>query len=230
MDGMGDNSGMKKYRPFLILFVILVLPILVYVFVKNFGTQLYHPLKTLSPKIQNPDGSPDSVYKTVGNFAFPSQTGDTITLDSLRGKIWVADVFFSTCPGICPKLSAAMRKVQDRFKSDNDIRFVSITVDPENDSIPVLREYADRYDAIDHKWYFLTGPRDEIYRFAHQEFFFSATEDENAEIKFIHDKTLRLVDKEGKFRGMFYDGTNPVEVDSVISHIDLLKLEYNQRK
>lgn len=220
---------MRKIRPILILFVILVMPLLVYLLLKT-GTHRVKPLKILSPMIANPDGSPDSVYKTVGDFAFPSQTGDTITLDSLEGSIWVADVFFTTCPGICPKLSSGLQTIQEYYADDPEVKFLSISVDPETDSVPALREYADRYEAIDHKWYMVTGNKEELYKFAHEEFFFSATEDSTQEIVFVHDKTLRLVDKDGRFRGKFYDGTDNTEVDSVITHIKLLKREYAQDK
>jgi protein SCO1/2 len=170
------------------------------------------------------------LYKTVGDFKCVSQTGDTITQAVFDDKIWVADVFFTTCTSICPKLSKGLSTVQDYFKNDDEVKFLSISVDPETDSVPVLRAYADEYGAIDNKWYMVTGNKNELFKFAHEEFFFSATEDEDKEIKFVHDNTLRLVDKEGRFRGMFYDGTNQFEVDSLISHIKLLKLEYAQNK
>jgi|NOAtaT_6_FD_contig_61_1951495_length_3198_multi_4_in_0_out_0_3 protein SCO1/2 len=219
----------KKIGPFAVLFIILVLPLIAY-FVLKTGTHRVAPLKILSPKIASPDGSPDSVFKSVGPFAFVSQNGDVITQDSLAGFIFVADVFFSTCPGICPKMSAGMQKIQDAYRNDPTVKLLSISVDPEHDSVPVLRDYADRYEAVDHKWYFLTGNKKEIYQFAHQEFFFRATEDSTQEIQFVHDNTLRLVDKEGRFRGMFYDGTNTTEVDSAIAHIKVLQREYDQDK
>ncbi len=220
---------MQKLRPILILFTIIVLPVITY-FVLRTGTHRVNPLRILSPKIANPDGSPDSVFKTVGQFAFPNQLGQTVTRDSLLGNIYVVDVFFSTCPGICPKMSAGFAKIQEAFRSTPYVKLLSISVDPEYDSIPVLREYADRYEAIDHKWHFITGNKKDIYEFAHKEFFFRATEDSTQEIRFIHDNTYRLVDKEGRFRGNYYDGTNPTEVDSVIAHIKVLQREYAQEK
>jgi protein SCO1/2 len=219
----------KKLGPFITLFVILILPLITY-FVLKTGTHRVSPLKILSPKILNPDGSPDSLYKTVGPFSFRDQNGTTVTLDTFLNHIYVVDVFFSTCPGICPKMSAGMQKIQESFRTQADVKLLSISVDPENDSIPVLRDYADRYEAIDHKWYFITGNKRDIYEFAHREFYFKATEDSTQEIRFVHDNTLRLVDKEGKFRGLYYDGTNPTEVDSAISHIKVLQREYAQDK
>ncbi len=181
-------------------------------------------------KIPNPNGGADSVIKTVGNFSFVSQTGATITRDSLKGKIWVADVFFSTCTGICPKLSSGMEKIQEAFRGDPEVKFVSFTVDPEYDSIPVLRSYADQYNATDHQWYFLTGNKTDLYRVETEEFFFSHTEADDRTVKFVHDGKLRLVDKEGRFRGAFYDGLEATEIDSVIAHIKLLKREYAENQ
>lgn len=221
---------MKKFRPFIILFLILGLPLVVYVFMRGFSVQHYKPIKILSPKYANPDGSLDSLYKTVGDFSFINQNGETVNRAMYNDKIWVADVFFTTCPGICPKLSNGLHTIQDYFKDDAEVMFLSISVDPETDSVPALRAYADQYEAIDGKWNLITGNKEKLYKFAHEEFFFSATEDENEEIKFVHDNTIRLIDKEGRFRGMYYDGTNQFEVDSVISHIKLLKLEYAEQK
>ncbi len=153
-----------------------------------------------------------------------------ISRDSLRGKIWVADVFFSTCTGICPKLSEGMQRIQQAFKGDPEIKLVSFTVDPEYDSIPVLQSYAASYGAVDHQWYFLTGNKSDLYRVETEEFFFSHTEDEDQTVKFVHDGKLRLVDKEGRFRGSFYDGLETADVDSVIAHIKLLKREYAEIK
>lgn len=179
-------------------------------------------------KVPNPNGGQDSVIRTVGAFAFTSQAGVTITHDSLRGKIWVADVFFTTCTSICPKLSSGLQRIQTAFKGDPEVKLVSFSVDPDYDSLPILRDYAAHYGALDHQWYMLTGDKTELYRVEHEEFFFSATEDEDQTIKFVHDNTLRLVDKEGRFRGRFYDGTDPADVDAVIQDIQQLKNEYAQ--
>jgi protein SCO1/2 len=188
-----------------------------------------HLVDILPIKTPNPNGG-DSLQKVVGDFAFTSQLGETITTDSLRGKIWVADVFFSTCTGICPQLSAGMQRIQAAVKGDPDIRLVSFTVDPDYDSIPVLQAYADQYGAVDHQWHFLTGAKADLYRVETEEFFFSHTEDEDRTVKFVHDGKLRLVDKEGRFRGKFYDGLDAADVDLVIEHIKLLKREYAEVK
>ncbi len=197
----------------------------------GFAPDSKKPLVAILPiKVPNPSGGADSVIKVVGDFAFVSQTGKTITRDSLKGKIWVADVFFTTCQGICPKLSTGLRRIQDAFRGDPEVELVSFTVDPEYDSLPILQAYARQYGAVDGQWHFLTGNKTDLYRVETEEFFFSHTEDEDKTVKFVHDGKLRLVDKEGRFRGKFYDGLDAAEVDSVIAHIKLLKREYAQNQ
>jgi protein SCO1/2 len=208
---------------------LLLGPLLVFM-VCNTATQNYKPVKYMSPKLPNPDGGPDSVYKRVGDFKFVSQTGDTITQDTFKNCIWVANVFFSRCQGICPKISSALTRVQENFKDVKDIKYLSITVDPENDSVQVLEAYAAQFGAIPHKWYLVTGDKAELYRFAMEDFFFKAFEDENDPLGFIHDETLRLVDKNGVFRGEFYDGTNNIEVDRMIEDIRVLYAEHVAQK
>lgn len=228
--------GSKSYaRPLLLLAAVLagagiIYLALVYANVTSAAADGQASGVPLIPiKVPNPAGG-DSTYKTVGPFAFTSQNGVTITRDSLTGKIWVADVFFTTCQGICPKLSTGLQRVKEAFTGDPEVRLVSFTVDPEYDSLPVLREYAGRYGAVDHQWHLLTGEKAELYRVETEEFFFSHTEDEDSVVKFVHDGKLRLVDKEGRFRGKFYDGTDPADVDSLIVDIKRLKNEYAQDK
>ncbi|MBP6638785.1 MAG: SCO family protein [Bacteroidia bacterium] len=225
----------KNARPLFILATILIgagisYMIMYYVVGVPTTSPIGTSVKILPIMVPNPDGGQDSVIKTVGKFSFVSQTGNTITQDSLRGKIWVADVFFTTCTSICPKLSQGLQKIQTAFADDPEVKLVSFSVDPEYDSLSILQAYAAQYGARPHQWYMLTGNKTDLYKVEHEDFFFSATEDEDKTIKFVHDNTLRLVDKEGRFRGGFYDGTNPVEVDSVIADIKRLKNEYAQKK
>jgi protein SCO1 len=217
------------------LLVVAGLSFLVYYYAVGFeskaaSTATASAVPVMPIKVPNPQGGRDSVIKTIGPFSFTSQTGAAITQDSLKGKIWVADVFFTTCQSICPKLSSGLQRIQNAFKGDPEVRLVSFSVDPDYDSIPVLQTYAAQYGALDHQWYLLTGDKATLYKVEHEDYFFSAMEDEDKTIKFVHDNTLRLVDKEGRFRGRFYDGTDPADVDAVIADIQKLKDEYAQNK
>jgi protein SCO1 len=178
--------------------------------------------------VPNPSGGTDSTIKVVGDFTFTNQMGDPISRADLQGKIWVADVFFTTCQGICPQLSAGFQKVQSAFAGDPEVKLVSFTVDPEYDSISVMHDYGKLYGADNSQWYFLTGNKTALYEVETEEFFFSHTADEDQTVKFVHDGKVRLIDKEGRFRGTFYDGLDPLEVDSLIADIKRLKNEYAQ--
>lgn len=218
---------MRKARPFIILFIMLGAPLIV-VFMLDTGTHHKELIPVLSPKYPDPGGGLDSLYHTIGDFSFTTQNGQTFTQDSLDDHIYVADVFFTTCPGICPQLSNNLREVQRYLEEANDtiVKIVSFSVDPETDSVATLRAYADEYGIKDQRWYLLTGNKEQLYDVAHNDFFFSATEDSTEAIRFVHDETLRLIDKEGRIRGEFYNGTDEEQIKTLIDHIKLLKFEY----
>jgi cytochrome oxidase Cu insertion factor (SCO1/SenC/PrrC family) len=219
---------MRKAGTYIVLFIVLILPLVIYVVLKTQFTHVMQPLRIISEKIANPGGSPDSVYKNVGDFAFPSQTGDTVTLDSFRNSIWVANVFSTECAGSCPEVSQGVRDIQRYYRKFPDIRFLSISIDPEADSLPALQKYAKNYEVTENKWWLITGDRSKIQRFAREEFGFGGPIDDTT-AAFKPEYTLRLVDREGHFRGNIYNGANKTDVDSVISHIRLLQREYEQK-
>lgn len=189
------------------------------------------PVPHLGPKFPVPGNETDSIWHTVGDFSFTNQDGKTVTRADYQDKIWVADVFFTSCPGICPKLTEGFTKVQEAFKADPEIMLLSITVDPEKDSLQVLADYASQHGAISGKWNLVTGNKKDLYKFANSQFFFKAFEGEDGELGFVHDENYRLMDKEGKLRGTWhYDGTDPVMVDSLIADIKRVKSEYNKGK
>jgi protein SCO1/2 len=219
---------MRKAGPFIVLFIILGLPLVIYFFLRT-GTHVVQPLRIFSEKIANPGGGPDSVYKTINDFAFVGQSGDTVTLDSFKGSIWVANVFTTACPDHCPVMTQGIRDIQDYYRNFPDVRFLSISVDSANDSLPALREFANDFEAMENKWFFISGPDEKIHRFAYEEFGFGSALDDTTNA-FKADFSLRLVDREGRMRGYAYDGSLRRDIDSVISHIVLLQREYEQQR
>lgn len=170
----------------------------------------------------------DSVYHVVPNFKFQTQNGDSLELDSLRGSIYVADFFFATCPGICPKLSNSLERVQSSFIKDRNFKIISFTVDPEKDSIEALRRYADLHNAIPGKWYFLRGSQQSIFKLAYDGFFVTAKPDEDGGPEaFIHSEKLVLVDWNGNIRG-YYSGVDSASVNKLMGDIVLL-LRYTEK-
>ncbi len=161
-------------------------------------------------------------------FELINQNGDTIREEDLAGKIFVADFFFTSCPGICKDMAGQKRRLQEEFKDDSDFVLLSHSVTPVADSVPVLHEYAELQGAIDGKWQLLTGPKKEIYKLARQSYF--AVLDEGGkgdETDFIHTENFVLVDPNKRIRG-YYDGTSKEDVDRLIRDIGVLKEEYER--
>lgn len=164
----------------------------------------------------------------VGKFSFKDQDNQLITNDIVKGKIWVAEYFFTTCTNICIDMNQQMKKVQAHFKNDEDIKILSFTVDPVNDTSEQLKKYADEHGAINGKWFFLTGEKEQLYNFARQSIFVlkpaEAANLGDAGSDFIHTNNFVLIDKVGRIRG-YYDGTKSEEVEQLIKDIQLLKQE-----
>ncbi|QDA61697.1 SCO family protein [Hymenobacter jejuensis] len=174
-------------------------------------------------------GAADTVYATIPNFTLTDQAGKTVTNDTFRGKVYVADFFFATCPSICPKMQSEMLRVYEKYKGDPRVVFLSHTIDPEHDSIPVLRDYAERLGVKDaSRWHFATAPHDTIFNLA-RAYMTGAMRDKQAAGGFAHNGTFALVDPERHVRGL-YDGMVPAEVDRLIQELPILLQEVEASK
>lgn len=164
----------------------------------------------------------DSVYHKVPNMKFQTQSGDSLELDSLKGNLYVANFFFATCPGICPKLSNSMERVQSAFIKDEKFKMLSITVDPERDSVQALRGYADNHNAIPGKWYYLRGSQQNISELAGKGLYITARPGDPGDAEaFVHSEKLVMVDWEGNIRG-YYSGIDSLSVNKMMADIVLL--------
>jgi protein SCO1/2 len=161
----------------------------------------------------------------VGDFSFLNQEGENISLNDVRGKVFVAEYFFTTCGTICPIMNQQMQRVAQAYASENDFRILSFTVDPKTDTVEQMKRYATAHGADAKKWYFLTGTQEKLYALARKSFFvLKPAEAENqgdVGSDFIHTNNFVLVDKQLRIRG-YYDGTNPKEVTGLIEDIGLL--------
>ncbi|NLR59629.1 SCO family protein [Chitinophaga polysaccharea] len=160
---------------------------------------------------------------TVQGFSFTDQDGKTKAKADVEGKIYVAEFFFTTCTGICPKMNANMDQVYAKYKDKPDFLILSHTVDPDHDSVPILKAYADKHKADSKNWWFLTGDKKQLYRMARQAYLvddgtYTGEED------FVHTQWFALVDKQGRIRGL-YEGTKKQDVDKLITDIDRLMEE-----
>ena len=164
----------------------------------------------------------------IGNFSFLNQDGIVITQQDVKGKVFVAEYFFTTCGTICPIMNVQMQRVHKAFQANNNVRILSFTVDPKVDTVAQMKRYAVAHGADAKSWFFLTGTQEKLYELARKSFFvLKPAETENqgdVGSDFIHTNNFVLVDKEMRIRG-YYDGTNSKEVDELIGDIALLVKE-----
>lgn len=156
-----------------------------------------------------------AVYGRAPEFILTERGGHNFSEKNLLGKPWVADFIFTSCAGQCPLMSLEMRKLQKNFPEATGLQFVSFTVDPDRDTPQVLSQYADRYEAEKNRWFFLTGPKQEINRILGQFFLSPAEEPAMHSIRFI------LVDGEGQIRG-YYDSSDPGSIKQLIHDAGIL--------
>ncbi len=160
-------------------------------------------------------------FKTVSVFNFLNQDNKSFGTEDIKGKVWVADFFFTRCPTICPAMTNNLQDVQDAYLDNENLKILSFTCDPEHDRPEQLSNYAAAFAADTKQWNFITGDKTELYRFARNELYITATDGDGGPTDFIHEQYLVLVDKNGYIRG-FYDGTKPYEVKLLIRDIKKL--------
>jgi protein SCO1 len=163
----------------------------------------------------------------VGAFSFTNQDGKTITDADMKGKICVAEYFFTTCKSICPVMNDNMVAVYTQFRNDKNFAILSHTVDPETDTVAQMKNYSLKFDADVNKWMFLTGAKEPLYKMALNDYLVSVVDSTkpNEIPNFIHTEKFVLVDPDKRIRG-FYDGTNKTAVQQLIGDIKSLKKEY----
>jgi len=151
----------------------------------------------------------DEEPKQVPNFEFTNQNGELITQEDYKGKVFVAEFFFTTCPTICPIMNSNLVQIQEQFKDFKDFGVASFTINPEYDTVEILKEYADTYGIINPNWHLMTGKEEHIYNLANSGFNLYAAIDADAEGGFEHSGYFALIDKNGFFRSRKDDFGNP---------------------
>ncbi len=161
---------------------------------------------------------------TVSDFELINQNGKVITQTDYDNKIYVTDFFFTRCPSICPIMSNNMEKLQNIFLKENEVMFLSMSVTPEMDSVPVLKKYAEKNGVIDTKWNITTGDKKHIYNLARKSYFAAVDQGDGGLQDFIHTPNFILVDRKKRIRGV-YDGTKEEEMNRITQDIKrLLKI------
>jgi protein SCO1/2 len=166
----------------------------------------------------------DTIYHTIGDFKFVDQDSSEVTNNTFKGKIYVADFFFTSCRTICPKMKTQMLRVYDSVENDPEILLLSHTIDPEYDTVGLLKDFATRLGVESKKWHFVTGEKEEIYKIAQTSYFATALEDKSEPDGFIHSGAFLLIDKHQRIRGK-YDGTLEEDVNRLLKDIEKLKKE-----
>lgn len=197
---------------------------------ENNRLRVYSPAD-VNPMLVDPSLQDKSKDHSIGEFSFLNQLGDTITKKDVEGKIFVTDYFFTTCGGICPKMTTQLQRVQKEFADDPNFLILSHTVNPSIDSVETLYKYANRFEADSSKWWFLTGPKKELYTMARKSYLIVPDEadpnfEHGGESDFLHTENFVLIDPDGRIRG-FYDGTNPEEINELFRDVYDLQKEYD---
>ncbi len=217
-----------------LLFILLLFPSLLYIFLitgKHNFAHLAHVTYVDESGIQQNRPAPQ--------FKLVNQNGDTLTNEDLKGKVYVADFFFTTCPSICIDMTQNMKELYGKFGEREDFAMLSISINPDTDSIPVLKDYATERGIDYDNWNFVTGEQDVIFELAYG-FLSNAVKDENEPGGYAHSGHFILVDKEGNIRSRedeqgnviaAYDGTSYAVVKrELMDDIKVLFAEYQLEK
>lgn len=220
-------SFFKKSIPtliFLIVFSVVSITVYYQLMSENKKLKIYNPID-VNPKLV--DFSVKNIKKnhTIADFELINQNGEIITNVDYKGKIYIADFFFTRCNNICIAMAYNMGELQEYYKDDQEIMFLSHSVTPVIDSVPVLKKYAIEKGVIDGKWNLTTGSKTHIYDLARKNYFAVIDEGNGDENDFIHTEQFVLIDKERRIRG-FYDGTEKEDMEKIKKDITILKQEY----
>ncbi len=216
----------KKSKPtltFIFFFSLVFVPILYFLVRPKDRLPVYNPID-VNPRLVDDSVKHISRNHRIGEFELVNQDGKVITKADFEGKIYVADFFFTRCQTICPIMAVNMKDLQEHYRNDPELKFLSHSVTPVMDSVPVLKAYAEKNGAIEGKWEITTGSKKHIYELARKSYFAVLDEGDGGDQDFIHTEQFILVDRSGQIRG-FYDGTEKEEMQRLIDDIEILKRE-----
>jgi protein SCO1/2 len=186
----------------------------------------YYSDESFTPHWLNPNSEEAKEFHKIPNFKLIDQLGDTISQDTFNDKIYITDFFFTSCPGICPKMTESMLNLQEKYVDDSEILFLSHSVTPSIDSVSVLKDYADERGIIANKWYLVTGDKNEIYDLGRNQYFVENDLGVPKDINdFLHSENFLLIDKEKHIRGI-YNSLNRASIKQLLVDVEALKKEY----
>ena len=214
-----------KYKPLALVMAVLSVVIITAIY------QVLDPepkLKVYQPNDVQPELVDTTLqhvkkYHQIADFSLVNQLGDTITQETFKDRIYVADFFFTTCATICPIMTEHMGLIQDRLRDDPSVLLLSHTVTPEIDTVTQLKKYAIEKGVISGKWHLVTGDKKEIYDLARKSYLV-AKDQPYSPYDLVHTENFVLVDPKRRIRG-FYDGTDPEAIESLMRDIAILQKE-----
>jgi protein SCO1/2 len=212
-----------------ILVLVLVVPGFLYYLLTSQGKNRYKPLPVFGPKeiaktSHRGKGKdiPDTIYHSLQDFKLTDQNGNPATFKTFDKKILVVNFFYTDCPSVCSEVNKNMSMLVSNYERNKMLRFVSITVDPEHDTPPVLKSYAEKFKPVSSKWLFLTGDTTTIYNLARNGFLVNALK--AGKDNFVYSDMIILIDQDKRIRG-YYTGAATNEVNRLNDEIKVLVAE-----
>lgn len=212
---------MKLEKPHFIILTLIISCFLSCNQVSKKELPIYNP-SDFNPELVDISLQKTRKNHTVADFELINQNGETITQEDYKNRVYVADFFFTKCSSICPIMTDNIGKLQKEFLNNNDVKFLSLSVTPDIDSVAVLRQYATDKGVIDLKWNVTTGNKKHIYELARKSYFAVVEQGDGGLQDFIHTPNFILVDKKKQIRGV-YDGTDDDEIHRLINDIKTLR-------
>jgi protein SCO1/2 len=223
---------MRKLQKILNRFFLLLIVIIISCknkkkeeFLSRVNTLPYYNDASFTPKWIDSKNDELSSFHKIPNFELINQNGEKVTQKTFENKIYIADFFFTTCPGICPMMTLSMLKLQEEFKKDTAVLFLSHSVTPTIDSVAKLKEYALDNGIMDKKWHLVTGNKKEIYDLGRKFYFVEEDLGEPKGIdEFLHTENFVLIDRNKHIRGI-YNSLNRVSLAQLIVDVKALQKE-----
>jgi protein SCO1/2 len=220
----------------------LLLPLVSYFIVKSKSEHAvtmprhYLPDSTID-NVKSGKKTSDTLWHKVGDFSLTNQSGQPVSWDNLKGKIVIADFFFTHCPTICPPMTRNMKRLQQSIhngqrvgdRTNKLVHFLSFSIDPERDSVERLKYWADRFQIDPEKWWLLTGDKQMIYNLAIGEMKIFLEDGKGIDTNFIHSDRFVLIDSNRHVRG-YYDGLDSVALARLSEDLVLLTMEKDKTK
>ncbi|WP_317043810.1 SCO family protein [Maribacter sedimenticola] len=185
----------------------------------------YYNDESFTPYWITPNFKEEKQFHKIPDFKLINQLGDTVTQNTFDDQIYITDFFFTSCPGICLKMTNNMTKVQEAFLDNPEVAILSHSVTPSIDSVSVLKTYAEKNGVIDSKWHLVTGDKTEIYNLGRNEYFVENDLGIPKDINdFLHTENFLLIDKNKHIRGI-YNGLNRASIAQLITDAEALLQE-----